>query len=52
MAKIRVTFKCYDAMVKRGEGDATRWVCIGSLNTLGACREAGVTKCKPRFMRG
>ncbi len=52
MSKLRVTFKCYDAMVKRGEGASTRWVCIGSFDTIEACREAGATKCKPRFMRG
>lgn len=51
MAKIKATFKHYEALVKRGEGGKARWVVIGTFGTIDECHEAGATKCKPRFLR-
>lgn len=50
--KKKVRFKNYDGMVKRGEGKGSRWVCIGAFDSVENARDAGATKCVPRYARG
>lgn len=52
MSKIKVTFKHYQGFKKVTVDDVPRWKEIGTFSTVEEAREAGATKCRPRYNRG